>query len=79
VRGRRGRGLQLLVGELDPEAADLLGQSAARVRGVVGDETQPVTVLAQLPHGLRSAGDRRAGDVENAVDVQENACHGRRV
>ena len=43
--GDRGR-LQLLVLQLDPERADLGGERLPRVRGVVGDEAEPVASLA---------------------------------
>src|SRR4029453_4228372 len=46
---------------------------------VVGYETQPVPVLAKLPHGLRRTSDRNPGDLKNPVDVQQNGGHGRRV
>ena len=34
-------------------------------------------MLAQLPDGVGRAGDRLAGDVQDAVDVQQNRRHGR--
>jgi hypothetical protein len=74
-RGRRRR-LELRVLELEPEAPDLGGEIGARPRRVVGDEAQPVAVRAQPVHRVDRARDRLAGDVEDAVDVQQNGGHG---
>ena len=52
--------------------------SWARERiGGVRDEAQPMAVFAQAPHGVGGAGDRLAGDVQDAVDVEENCRHDR--
>jgi hypothetical protein len=45
------------------------------MRGVVGDKPEPVAGLAQPRDGLRAAEDRVAGDVEDAVDVQQDGAH----
>ena len=74
--GRRRR-LQLVVLELEPHRAQLVDQRRARARRVVGDEPQPVPVRAQALDSLDRAGDGLAGDMEDAVDVEQNGGHAR--
>jgi hypothetical protein len=76
-RCRRRRGLQLVVVELEPHRAQLVEQRRARARGVVGDEPQPVPVGAQALDSVDRTGDRLAGDMEDAVDVEQNGGHAR--
>ena len=45
----------------------------------VRDEPEPVAALAQRRDRVGRARDGLAGDVEDAVDVQENGGHGTRV
>src|SRR5262249_2703855 len=61
------------------EGPELLGERRTRLGGVVGHEAEPVAVLAQPLDRLGAARDRLARDVEDAVDVQQNRRHGRRV
>ena len=75
---RRGR-LQLVVLELDPEAAQVVGQRRARPRRRVRHEPQPVAVLAQPRDGLGRPPNRLARDVQDPVDVQEDRGHRGRV
>ena len=65
-----------LVVEREAHRAQLLGEPGARARRVVGDEAECVTRAAKLRDGLRGAGDRLPGDVQHAVDVEQNARHG---
>ena len=59
-----------------PSCRDVLGgEHAARPRGAVGDETETVAGRAERGDGTRGPRDRLAGDVEDAVDVEENAAH----
>ena len=74
-----GRRLQLVAGDVDAEPPQLRDDRRARPDCHVRDEPKPVAALAQRRDRLRRAGDRFAGDVEHAVDVQENGGHGTRV
>jgi hypothetical protein len=75
ARRRPWRRLELLVVQLNAHPTQRGRERRPRARGAVGDESQPVPVGAQPSHRLATAGDRLAGDVEDAVDVQENRSH----
>ena len=62
-----------------PRPRSSLGQRRARAGRVVRDEAQPVALAAQLGDRLRRAGDRLPGDVQHAVDVEQNGRHRLRV
>ena len=70
------RGLQLLVVDGESEAAQLLGEARPRTRRVVGYVAERVTGLAQPLDRVDSAGNRVSGNVQHAVDVEQNARHG---
>src|ERR671934_1964329 len=53
------------------------GRMRPRPSCVVRDEAKPVTVRAKSSNGIRAAGDRLTGHEENALDVEQNPCHGR--
>ena len=79
VDGCGGRRLELVLGDVDAEPLQLRDDRRARPDCRVRDEPQPVAALAQRRDRVRRAGDGLAGDVEDAVDVQENGGHGTRV
>ena len=74
--GRSRCRLQLAVVEREAHLAQLLGEPGARARRVVGDEAESVTRAAKLRDGFRGARGRLPGDVQHAVDVEQNARHG---
>ena len=74
-RGARCR-LELVVVEREAHLAQLLGEARARPRRVVRDESQRVPGATELRDGIRGAGNRLPGDVQHAVDVEQNARHG---
>ncbi len=76
ARGRPGGGLQIGVVELEAHLAELLGEPTARACRVVGDEAQLVSRTAELGDRVGRSGDRLPRDVEDAVDVEQNARHG---
>ena len=78
ARGERGR-LDLVLLDRDADRAELLRQARPRPRRVVRDEAQGMTVGAQALDALGRAGNRLAGDVQDAIDVDENGRHRRRV
>jgi len=73
---RPRRRLQLVVVEREPHVAQLAGETGARPRRVVGDVTQRVTGSTELRDRVRRARNGLSGDVQNAVDVEQNARHG---
>ena len=75
-RGGAGRRLQLLVLEREAHLAQLAREARSRAGRVVRDEAQEVPARAELCDGVGGARDRRSGDVEHAVDVEQNAGHG---
>ena len=78
LRGGDRRRLQLVVLELEPHLAQLVGERGPRAGRVVGDEAQPMADGAKARDRLDRARDRLAGDMEDAVDVQQNGGHGAR-
>jgi hypothetical protein len=70
------RRLQLLILDREAHLTELLGQLGARTGRVVRDEAQLVAGFPEVGDRLDGTGNRLAGDVEHAVDVQQNACHG---
>ena len=71
------RRLELVVVELEPEQPQLLGERRARPGGVVRHEAEGVALPAKPGDGLDGAGDRLAGDMEDAVDIEQDAGHRR--
>ena len=69
--------LQLVVVELEPEQPQLLGERRAGPGGVVRHEAERVALPAEPGDGVDGAGNRLAGDVEDAVDVEQDAGHRR--
>ena len=78
ARGERGR-LDLVLPDRDSDRAELLRQARPRPRRVVRDEAQDMTIGPQALDAFGCAGNRRAGDVQDTVDVDENGRHRRRV
>src|SRR5438270_569321 len=65
--------------ELGSHVARLFDLLRPRLGGRVGDEPEAVTAVAQPLDRRRGPRDRRTRNVQDAVDVQENGGHGRRV
>ena len=79
ARRRDRRRLELLLLEVDSQPLELEREILARPGRVVRDETQPVARLAQLLDRVRRPRDRFPRDLKDALDVQQNGRHGRRV
>ena len=75
VRGR----LHLRHLQLDPHRLQARGEVRLRARRRVRDEAEPVAGVAQAPHRVGRARQRLAGDVQDAVHVEQNRGHDRRV
>jgi ribosome-associated protein len=73
--GRARRRLELVVDEVEPHPAELVCEHGRRPDCVVRDEAQTVPSRAQSSHGFDSSGNRFPGEVEDAVDVEENGRH----
>ena len=67
--------LELVVLELEPERAQVLGEQRPRPGGVVGHETEGVTLLAEPRDSLDGSGNGLAGDMEHSVDIEQDAGH----
>ncbi len=68
--------LELVLVELEAQRGQLRRELRARPRRVVRHEAQCVPCLPEPRDRLRRTGNRLAGDVQDPVDVQENARHG---
>jgi len=73
--GRPRRRLQLLFADVETFRAQQLGQARARTGGVVGQEAQPMTGLAQAANGAGGSRNRLARDAQHAVDVDQDRGH----
>ena len=71
------RRLELVVVQFESEQAQLLCERDARPGGVVRHEAEGVTLAPETGYSLHGAGYRLTGDVQDAVDVEQNASHGR--
>ena len=74
-RRRPRRRLELVVVELEAERPQLLGERRARPGRVVRHEPERVALAAEPGNGLGGAGDGLAGDMEHAVDIEQDAGH----
>ena len=76
TRGCPWRRLDLLVLEREAHVAKLFCEAGSRPGRVVRDEPESVARATELRDGVRGARDRISGDVQHAVDVEQNARHG---
>ena len=65
--------------ELDPHRLQARGEVGLRACRRVRDEAKPVPALAEAPHGSGRTRQRLAGDVQDAVHVEQNRGHEPRV
>ena len=77
--GRERGGLDLVLGELDADPAEVGRERRPRTRRVVRDEAEPVPVGAKLRHRFGRSRDDDAGEVQHTVDVEQDRGHCGRV
>mmetsp|Transcript_8310 Transcript_8310/g.36764 ORF Transcript_8310/g.36764 Transcript_8310/m.36764 type:complete len:327 (-) Transcript_8310:103-1083(-) len=74
--GGEGGGKDLLGGDLEPQAEELLEVARAGLGGVVGDEDEPLAHLAEHGDGLGDALDEGVALPDDAVAVEDERLDG---
>ena len=74
--GGEGGGKDLLGGDLEPQAEELLEVARAGLGGVVGDEDEPLAQLAEHGDGLGDALDEGVALPDDAVAVEDERLDG---